>query len=99
MNYGLVYSLGSTATTIALLVAEAVGAIIQMYYARQYFKFGTFIQLFFKYLLLSILVYVSVVIIGNYVSLEPIILTVLQVVVVCIDLRYIIVTNKGFHGC
>ena len=70
-----------------------------MYYARQYFKFGTFIQLFFKYLLLSILVYVSVVIIGNYVSLEPIILTVLQVVVVCIDLRYIIVTNKGFHGC
>ena len=51
INFFFVSSLASLATTIALLVAEGVGAIIQMYFARKYFVFKDFLKLFIKYLL------------------------------------------------
>ncbi len=77
-NLVLVSSMGSLATTIALLVAESVGAIIQMYYARSYFHFRTFLQLFFKYLVLSILVFIAAWFVGKIVTITPVLLTLLQ---------------------
>ncbi|MCM3602677.1 oligosaccharide flippase family protein [Robertmurraya korlensis] len=81
INFFFVSSLASLATTIALLVAEGVGAIIQMYFARKYFVFRDFFKLFTKYLLLSTLVYLSASLIGYYVTLAPVLLTLLQVAV------------------
>lgn len=79
INIIFVSSLASLATTIALLVAEGVGAIIQMYFARKYFDFKNFLKLFIKYLLLSALVYISASLVGYYVSITPVLLTLLQV--------------------
>ncbi|WP_428909674.1 oligosaccharide flippase family protein [Niallia sp. Krafla_26] len=81
INIGLVSTLGSLATTIALLVAEGVGALIQMYYARKYFELNTFARFFVKYLLLSILVFISVILVGHYIHIAPVLLTLLQVMV------------------
>lgn len=78
-NFLLVFSIGSVGTTISLLVAEAVGALIQMYYARKYFIFKDFIKLFLKYLILSSFVYGVVILIGNIVQSSPVVITLLQV--------------------
>ncbi|MDQ0231427.1 flippase [Metabacillus malikii] len=81
INYLLVSKYGSIATTIALLIAEATGALIQMYFARSYFIFREFITLFIKYFILSGFVYVSASTIGEFVEITPVLLTLLQVFV------------------
>ncbi|MED4228526.1 flippase [Neobacillus cucumis] len=77
-NLLLVSSMGSLATTIALLVAESIGALIQMYYARSYFHFKTFLQLFMKYFLLSMLVFLAAWFVGKTITITPVLLTLLQ---------------------
>ncbi|SHP77679.1 Putative O-antigen transporter [Mycobacteroides abscessus subsp. abscessus] len=79
INFFFVSALASLATTIALLVAEGVGAIIQMYFARKYFVFKDFLKLFVKYSFLSVIVYVSATLVGYYISLPPVLLTLVQV--------------------
>lgn len=79
VNLFLVQSMASLGTTIALLVAEGVGAIIQIYFARKYLIIPDFIRLFLKYFLLSIIVYISATVIGTFVKITPLILTILQV--------------------
>lgn len=81
VNSLFVFYYGSIATTIALLAAEAIGALIQMYFARKYFSFGGFLQLFMKYSLLSIPVYLSAYLIDNMVPITPVLLTLLQALV------------------
>lgn len=80
-NYFLVFKFGSIATTIALLVAEATGALIQMYFARKYFNIKEFMTLFFKYLILSVLLYIVVTMVGQFIHIAPVFLTLLQVFV------------------
>jgi O-antigen/teichoic acid export membrane protein len=81
VNLLLVQSMASLGTTIALLVAEGVGAMIQIYFARKYLIIPDFIRLFLKYFTLSMMVYISVTVIGTYVKITPLLLTILQVVV------------------
>lgn len=59
-NLVLVQSLGSLATTISLLVAEATGAIISMIYARSYFDFNNFLKMFMKYTSISLVFFLFV---------------------------------------
>lgn len=79
INFSLVFNFASLGTTIALLVAEATGAIIQMYFSRKYFSFKEFMLLFVKYSLLSTFVYFSAKLVGYYVHIHPILLTLVQV--------------------
>ncbi|WP_160724885.1 oligosaccharide flippase family protein [Bacillus sp. USDA818B3_A] len=78
INLLLVHSHGSIGTTIALLVAEGVGAVFQMYYARKYFHFKNFLLLFIKYLILSVFVFIVAVYLGKVLSVPPMLLTVIQ---------------------
>lgn len=77
-NFYLVFSLGSLATTIALLVAEAVGALIQMYYARSYFNIMAFIKMALKYSILAVAVFFVARILGTSIELQPVLLTLVQ---------------------
>lgn len=79
-NLLLVFSLGSIATTLALLVAEAIGALIQMYFARKYLNVKYFLKLFIRYLLLSVCVFIVATIIGDFINISPIIITIIQIV-------------------
>jgi O-antigen/teichoic acid export membrane protein len=81
INLLLVHTMASKGTTIALLVAEGIGAVIQVYFARKYLIVPQFIKLFLKYLVLSTLVYFSVYIIDIYIHLYPVLLTLVQVAV------------------
>jgi O-antigen/teichoic acid export membrane protein len=81
INLVLVNSLGNIATTIALLVAEGIGAMIQMYYARNYFSMKTFLQLFMKYLILSLLMFIAAVFTGKFLTVAPMLLTVIQLII------------------
>ncbi|MFS0821566.1 oligosaccharide flippase family protein [Bacillus sp. 1P02SD] len=81
INGILVFHIASTATAIALLVAEATGALIQMYFARNYFNIRHFIVLFSKYFILSVFVFGVVYMGGFWFSGNPIIITVLQIVI------------------
>jgi O-antigen/teichoic acid export membrane protein len=77
-NILLVHAMGSVATTIALLVAEALGAIIQMYFARKYFSFTYFGKLFLRYSILGLLIFLSARMVGYVVTVPPVLLTMLQ---------------------
>ncbi|NMD68799.1 flippase [Bacillus sp. DNRA2] len=79
-NILFVSQFASTATTIALLVAEATGAMIQMYFARNYFIVRDFSGMFIKYLLLSTLVYISAFGIDRILQINPIIVTFIQLI-------------------
>lgn len=81
INFTLVFSMGSKATTIALLVAEAAGALIQMYFARKYFHMSNFLKMFLKYLILSLAVFVSVFALSEFLRISPILLTVIQLLI------------------
>jgi O-antigen/teichoic acid export membrane protein len=81
INLVLVNSLGNIATTIALLVAEGIGALIQMYYARNYFSMKTFLQLFMKYLILSLFMFIAAVFTGKFLTVAPMLLTVIQLII------------------
>ncbi|MGG0185085.1 oligosaccharide flippase family protein [Bacillus rhizoplanae] len=81
VNFVLVYNFASVATTISLVVAEAAGALISMYYARSYFSLKYLLRLLLKYSFLSTLVLISVGIVGNLVSTSPILLTIIQMLI------------------
>ncbi|MBS4213114.1 oligosaccharide flippase family protein [Neobacillus rhizophilus] len=83
-NILLVSYMASTATTIALLVAEASGAMIQMYFARKYFELKTFSKMFTKYFCLSILVYFSVSVAGSIINVSPFLLTFIQLFIAAV---------------
>ncbi len=78
INYVLIKPLASTATSIALLVAEGVGAIIQIYFAKNYFNLKKFFQMFIKYFILSAFVYLSVILVGKYLPFSPLLITFIQ---------------------
>ncbi|MCU5174418.1 oligosaccharide flippase family protein [Bacillus paranthracis] len=81
INFILVYSLGSIATTISLVVAEATGALICMYYAKHYFNMKQFFKLFFKYLILAALAMFVVKLVGDFIEVSMIIITIIQIIV------------------
>lgn len=81
INFLLIKPLASTATSIALLVAEGVGAIIQIYFARNYFSLKKLSKMFMKYFILSILVYISVTLVSKYLSFAPLLITFIQLAV------------------
>lgn len=81
INFILVYSFGSIATTISLVVAEATGALICMYYAKQYFNMRQFFKLFLKYLCLAALAMVAVKLVGDFIEVSMIIITIIQIIV------------------
>lgn len=80
-NILLVPYIASTATAIALLVAEGSGAIIQMYFARKYYNFKTFSVMFIKYLGLSILVFFSIRATEIFIDVSPLLLTFIQLLI------------------
>ncbi|MDR7078839.1 O-antigen/teichoic acid export membrane protein [Neobacillus niacini] len=80
-NILLVTHVASVATTWALLVAEATGALIQMYFARKYFDFKNFAGMFLKYLTLSIFVFLSVSAVDKYININPVLVTFLQLLI------------------
>jgi O-antigen/teichoic acid export membrane protein len=80
-NFLFVSHLASTAATIALLVAEAVGAIIQMYFARKYFEFKNFAGMFLKYSVLSTLVFFSVSAVDKFIDISPLLVTFIQLMI------------------
>ncbi|MCM3693179.1 flippase [Neobacillus niacini] len=81
INFMLVSPFGSTGTTIALVVAEGVGAIIQMYFARKYYNFGYFLKLFFKYLLISLILFIAASLFAMLVDISPIMITFIQLLI------------------
>ncbi|ADH09674.1 oligosaccharide flippase family protein [Bacillus thuringiensis] len=81
INLILVPSYGSIGTVMALLVAELIGALILMFYAREYFIMSYFMKLFYRYCILSIGVYISVILVGNIMSCSPILITLIQLLV------------------
>lgn len=72
--------LAGTATTIALLIAEGVGALIQMYFARKYFSFTHFIKLFLKYLILSFIIFIAVISTDYLLNINEVIVTAVQLI-------------------
>jgi O-antigen/teichoic acid export membrane protein len=81
VNFLLIKSLASMATSIALLVAEGTGAIIQIYFAKNYFSIKKFSQMFIKYFILSVFVFTSVILVGKYLTLAPTLITFIQLFV------------------
>jgi len=81
VNLILVPSYGGIGTVVALLVAEVIGALILMFYAREYFIMSYFMKLFCRYFVLSIGVYILVILIGNIMSCSPLLITVIQLLV------------------
>ncbi|WP_242272713.1 oligosaccharide flippase family protein [Bacillus cereus group sp. BfR-BA-01538] len=81
INLILVPSYGSIGTVMALLVAELIGALILMFYAREYFIMSYFMKLFYRYCILSIGVYISVILVGSIMSCSPILITLIQLLV------------------
>lgn len=79
LNFLLIKPLASMATSISLLVAEGVGAIIQIYFAKSYFKLKKFFKMFIKYFVLSAFVYISVVLVSKYLYITPILITFIQI--------------------
>lgn len=79
-NLLLVAHVASAATTWALLVAEATGALIQMYFARTYFDFKHFAGMFLKYLALSTFIFLSVSAVDKFININPVVVTFLQLV-------------------
>lgn len=80
-NLLLIRHLNSVATAIALLIAEGIGALIQMYFARKYFNPKKFVKLFFKYTVISSFIFIFAKLIENYSSLSSILLTFVQIFV------------------
>jgi len=77
-NFLLIKPLASTATSIALLVGEGVGALIQIYFAKNYFNVKKFFIMFIKYFILSSFVYISVTLISKYLPFTPLWITFIQ---------------------
>lgn len=95
-NIFFVSYFASAATTIALLVAEASGAIIQMYFARKYFEFKNFAGMFLKYLSLSTLVFGSVIVIDKLIKVSPLLVTFIQLLIGgCIYLAGLIIIKDS----
>ncbi len=80
-NTILVSLFASVATTLALLVAEVSGAIIQMYFARKYFEFKNFAVMFLKYLALSTLVFGAVYAVDILINVNPLLVTFIQLLI------------------
>jgi O-antigen/teichoic acid export membrane protein len=80
-NSIFVFQFASVATTIALLVAEGAGAMIQMYFARKYFSFRNFVKMFLKYLALSALVFLFVGAVDQISNIRPLLLTFIQLII------------------
>ncbi|OLS37815.1 oligosaccharide flippase family protein [Bacillus sp. MRMR6] len=78
LNFLLIKPLASTATSISLLVAEGVGALIQIYFARSYFNLKKFFLMFTKCFILSTFVYISVVLVSTYLPFTPLLITFIQ---------------------
>jgi O-antigen/teichoic acid export membrane protein len=78
INFVLIKPLASTATSIALLVAEGVGALIQIYFAKSYFNLKKFFLMFIKYFTLSAFVYLSVILVSKYLLFSPLLITFIQ---------------------
>jgi O-antigen/teichoic acid export membrane protein len=81
INFLLIKPFASIATSIALLVAEGVGAMIQIYFARSYVSFKKFFLMLVKYLVLSLLVYISVILVSKYLTLAPVLITFIQLTI------------------
>lgn len=86
-NILLVTHFASAATSWALLVAEAAGALIQLYFARNYFDFKNFAGMFLKYLALSFFVFLSAIAVDKYIDFNPVLITFIQLIAgVCVYL-------------
>ncbi|MEH7356563.1 oligosaccharide flippase family protein [Neobacillus drentensis] len=95
-NIIFVSHFASTASALALLVAEAAGAMIQMYFARKYFEFKSFTGMFLKYLVLSTLVFFSVSAVDKYIDISPLLVTFIQLFIgVCIYLAGLILVKDS----
>jgi O-antigen/teichoic acid export membrane protein len=81
VNFILIKPLASIATSIALLIAEGVGAIIQIFYGKDYFNVKKFSIMFIKYLILSVILYISVSLVSKYITLPPALITFIQLFV------------------
>ncbi|WP_318507242.1 oligosaccharide flippase family protein [Bacillus sp. T3] len=77
-NILLVAHMASTATTLALLIAEGTGAIIQLFFARKYFNIKSFIKMFMKYFVLSMMVYLSAITVDRLLNFSPLLVTFVQ---------------------
>lgn len=81
INFVLIKPFASIATSIALLVAEGVGALLQIYFAKSYFNSKKFFQMFIRYFILSALLYISVILVSKYLPLPPLFITFIQLTV------------------
>lgn len=81
VNVLLIGSLASTATAIALLTAEATGALLQLYFTRNYFSFRKFFKMIFKYGLLAVILFLSVWVSGKIFNFPAVLLTFVQLLI------------------
>ena len=72
---------GAIATAIALLVAEIVAVLLQMIFARKFYRITVFLKDFFKYGVVSVLMIIVIWISSSMVSLSMISLTIFQVII------------------
>jgi O-antigen/teichoic acid export membrane protein len=77
----IIVPLSSVGTTISLLVAEGIGAIIQMYFVRKYLEFASLLKTFSKYFFASILLYIIAKIIELLYTESTIMLTFIQLII------------------
>jgi O-antigen/teichoic acid export membrane protein len=79
VNFMLVSSLGSISTSLALLVAEGIGASIQLYFVRRYISIRFFFKELFKYMSLGLFMYIVIRISSIIISTTSILLTLFQI--------------------
>lgn len=81
VNYLLIGPFASKATAIALLTAEATGALIQLYFTRNYFSLKKFLLLLVKYSFLSFVLYLAIRGTYSILALPSILLTFVQLAI------------------
>ncbi|SDX31351.1 oligosaccharide flippase family protein [Paenibacillus sp. PDC88] len=81
VNFLLVKPLAATGTTIALLVAEGVGAVMSMYFARKYFNLKSLSISFLKYLSASLVMFFAIYYISPLFNVSSITMTIVQILI------------------
>ena len=81
INAVLVSSYAAIATALALMLAEAIGVVIQVVYTKKYIGFGFFIKCLVKYTLIGSVMFVSILAATNFLTLSNLFLTLVQIAI------------------
>lgn len=79
INVLLANALGSIATALALVTAEIVGVLFQMYFTRKYYELSYFVKELVKYLIVGAMMYGVIMLATSLVNLSMMLLSIFQI--------------------